>query len=170
MTERARYLRPPVRRPWWSYGVAILLAAASVWAGHYAQDTSIATGATQARLDAARVQRANAVAVKPTRAEIEEQKLWSQLVLERDFDWNGIFQALQNANHPGIELLEFRPEKRLSVIILRGEAQSTAALSEYVQKMGTQPAFAQIYLTKQDLRAHGPLETVGFEIRGALRH
>lgn len=170
MTDRARYLRPPVRRPRWAYGGAIVLAAASIWSGHYAQVTSLANDAARARLDAARARRANALPAKPTRAEIEQQKIWSQLALERDFDWNGIFQALQDTNHPGIELLEFRPEKRQGVIILRGEAQSTAALSEYLQMISAQPAFAQIYTTKQDLRAHGQLETVGFEIRGTLRH
>lgn len=168
MTSLSHYLRPPLRRPWWVYGSAVLLMGVSAWAGYYAHVTDVANDATLALINAEQAKRARAVPAKPTRAQIEEQKQWEQLARERDFNWGGIFQALQNANHPGIELLEFRPEKRQGVIILRGEAQSTTALSEYLQKIRAQPAFAQIYLTKQDLRAHGQLETVGFEIRGSL--
>lgn len=169
MTDRSRYLRPSLHRPWWTYAGGIVLGLAALWAGHYAHVTSAAAGAAQARLEAAQARRASAVPAKPTRAQLDQLKLCEQLALERDFNWAGIFQALQNADHPGIELLEFRPEKRQYVITLRGEAQSTAALSEYLQRIGAQPAFAQIYLTKQDLRAHGQLETVGFEIRGSLQ-
>lgn len=169
MSKLSHYLQPPRRRPWWSYAGAVMLAAVSAAAGHYAYVTSLANDTALAYLDAEQVRRAAAVPAKPTRAEVEQKKQWEQLALERDFDWNAIFRALEKANHPDIELLEFHPEKRQGVIILRGEARSVEALSNYLQKIGEQPAFSQLYLTRQDLRSHGQLETLGFEIRGTLR-
>lgn len=168
MTRLSRYLHPPLRRPWWSYAGAVVLIAGAAWAGHDAWVTRLATQAVLARLEVEEARRIASVPVPPTRLELEQKKQWEELTLERSFDWNGVFLALQHANHPGIELLEFRPEKRQGVIVLRGEARSVAALSEYLQKISAQPAFKQIYLTRQDLRAHGQLETVGFEIRGTM--
>lgn len=169
MTKLNVYLQPVRQRPWWIYLGAITLVAVSLWAANYAYTTSMVTQLTFARLEKQERQRTAALPTKPTRAQIEEEKLWEQLALERDFDWQSLFVALQNANHQGIELLEFRPEKRQGVIVLRGEAKSVFDLSAYLQKISEQPAFVQIYLTKQDLRAHGQLETIGFEIRGNLK-
>ena len=169
MSDLSPCLRPRRPRPWWSYAGAIALVAGSLWAAHYARVTSMATTALLARVDAEQARRAAAVPAQPTPAELEEKKQWEQLALERDFDWDSIFLALQDANHADIELLEFRPEKRQGVLVLRGEAKSVAALSAYLQQVAAQPAFEQVYLTRQDLRAHGPLETVGFELRGKLR-
>ena len=168
MSDLSRYVQPARRRPWWAYAGAIALAAASAWAGQLAWVTSLASSAALARLGTEQARRAAAVPPKPTRIQLEQQKQWEQLALERDFNWDIVFQALENANHPDIELLDFRPEKRQGVIILRGEARSVTALSDYLQKLGTQRAFSRVYLTRQDLRAHGQLETVGFEIRSTL--
>lgn len=168
MNTLSSCLRPKWPRPWWSYASAAILATGSLWAAHYASVTSGGNDILRERIDAEHARRAAAVPAKPTPAELELKKQWQQLALERDFDWESIFLALQNANHTDIELLEFRPEKRQGVIVLRGEAKSAGALSEYLQKVAGQPAFEQVYLTRQDLRAHGPLETVGFEMRGKL--
>lgn len=168
MSELSHYLQPVRHRPRWVYAGALTLATLSTWAGYFAWVTSLSNSAALANWEAEQARQAATILHKPTRLQLEQKKHWEELALERDFNWDSVFQALQNANHPDIELLDFRPEKRQSVIILRGEARSVTALSEYLQKLTAQPAFTRVYLTRQDLRAHGQLETVGFEIRSTL--
>lgn len=169
MTNLSTFLQPLRRRNWWVYGCAVALAGVAAWCGHYAVSTDVATRQQLARIDSAQALRAAAIPAKATPVQLEQKRHLQQLRLERDFNWDGVFQALQNANHPDIELLEFRPDKQQRVMVLGGEARTAAALSDYLQKLSAQPVFAQAYLTRQNVAEHGALQTVAFEIRARLR-
>lgn len=168
MTASISLITPPRRRSAKLYLGAAVLAVMSGICGYDAYLTNSAEQTVIARIGHEQSRQLASIPMKPSRTDFEQRKQFEQVSLERDFDWNGVFFALQRANHPEIELLEFRPEKRQRVMILRGEAKSVLALAEYLGKMNQQRIFRRVYLTRQDLRSHGAVETVGFEMRAEL--
>lgn len=168
MNELSKYVEPPRRASWWPISLAIGLIATSWWCVEYAETAKKATAQQLAMLALVQAKHTASRPRSPSRQELEIQKQWHQLILERDFDWENVFQGLQNANHPHIELLEFRPDKQQSVLVLVGEAKTAAALSDYLLKLAEQPTFARVYLARQSPKILGQAGAVTFELRGKL--
>jgi hypothetical protein len=168
MLEPQRYLKPRTR--WrgalWAAAFTLLVVALALtflaWENY--------TLAQSHEYSIARLRAASKPqpVVKPSRAELDAQKRWASLELERAFAWYPVFLALEAANSDGIELLEFSPDKQARRLVLRGEARDIASLFNYVQALSAQPPFRQVYLAQQRMKVTGALTTVAFEIRAQL--
>ncbi len=169
MTNMHNYLRPRPRFVPLAIGGALALAVLAVYAATMAvgQHTQAEAVTQQAeRLRAAQVVKPAPVASK---SEVEEQKRWAVFKAERDFSWTPLFNALQVAGNPNIELLEFQPDKAGSRIMLRGEAKDEEALISFMETLAAQPLFQNVHLSHRKTKRRDRLVTVAFEIKAAMR-
>jgi Tfp pilus assembly protein PilN len=106
--------------------------------------------------------------IKVSSKDLEFQKKWAQLSAERDFPWTRLFQAIERSSNKEIELLELAPDKNSRLIILRGEAKSVNALTDFLDRLSAQEGLSGVHLSHQELTQRERLETISFEIKAKL--
>lgn len=162
------YTRPRAQVAPWVAVLATLSIVAAAAAGWLVWGQEQAGAALRQQLAVARA----ATAVKPapslSKAEVEQAKRWSELQKERDFDWTRLFNALEMAGGPDIELLEFRPDKTGSTVVLRGEAKDEAALLDFMERLAGSKALKQVFLSHRKIRKRDRLVTLVFEIKASI--
>jgi hypothetical protein len=168
MPDYRALLRPRPKWPWAAWILAAVLLAAAGWLAALAMQTAGDTAQRQVALKAEQARRRQRPAPPPSRATQDEQKRWAALAMERAFSWYPVFRALEQANSPDIELLEFLPDKGSRRIALRGEAHSVGTLTDYLASLSEQQVLAEVYLAKQKNINRGGMTPVSFEIRASL--
>ena len=168
MSDLSRYLFPHQHSSRWLWALVLILACLTVWLGFQAYQFHIQTAEIQTRVEKLRVRQAALEKSKPTQKELEEQKRWTALKQERDFPWERIFKAVERASSKDIELLEFEPDKRNRIIVLRGEARDLAALVSYLERLSLQAGLSDVHLVHQQNVTRDRLETVSFEMKATL--
>jgi len=168
MADLSRYLRPYWHSSPWIWAAVLLLACMAAWLAGQAYELHTQALETQDRVEKLLARQAELAKFKPTPKELDELKRWTALKLERDFPWQKVFKAVERANSKDIELLEFQPDKRNRVIVLRGEARDLAALVSYLERLTLQAGLREVYLVHQQTVARDRLETVSFEIKATL--
>ncbi|MBJ7311489.1 PilN domain-containing protein [Rugamonas sp. CCM 8940] len=163
------YLKPRPRFVVLLVGAALVLGILAIYAaamavGRHTQADAIVQQAE--RLRVAQVVKPTPV---PSRTELEEQKRWAVFKLERDFSWAPLFNALQVAGNPNIELLEFQPDKAGGRVMLRGEARDEEALIAFMETLAAQPLLRNVHLSHRKIKRRDRLVTVAFEIKAAMR-
>lgn len=162
------YLKPRTRwlKFYWLAPLSLcaLACALAVLASQSAKRASRLDESNRLLMSARKV----AVVPKPQPAALEEQRRWAELKVERGFPWSVVFDAVEQADRPNIELLEFRPDKRNRRVILRGEALDHESLSAYLEALTAQPAFRQVHVLHLQSISHDKLATVGFEIKANI--
>lgn len=162
------YLRPRV-----SVGLPMLLLATLLSTGA----AGVLWMALQQNADGAMLSRQiasarAATAVRPlpalSKTEVDQNKRWAELQKERDFAWTPLFNALEAAGNPDIELLEFRPDKPGSTVVLRGEARDEAALLDFMERLAGSPILKRVLLSHRKIRKRDRLVTVAFELKAQL--
>lgn len=170
MNSPERYLRPRPRLSASLWLLPLGLLAASLALGMHGISASSSLASLQAHHDAL-VAAQSLKPVPPARpADVELQKRWKELLVERDFPWQGVFAAVERVDRTSIELLEFRPDKRTGRIVLRGEARDVDALTGYLEALSSDPSLEKVHLVHRQLIARNALQTVGFEIKARLRN
>lgn len=94
---------------------------------------------------------------------------WILLQRERNVDWDGIFQIIEDAATEDIGLLEFAPDKQTRRIILRGEAKNNAGLVAYLDALTDHPKLRDVRLVRRELVEREKVVTVEFQAEAALR-
>jgi hypothetical protein len=151
----------------WLISVALLFGAAGLvhltWleAGRVEQ--------TESAIDVQERSQKRVVIPRKSAEELTRQRHWSEFRAERDFPWARVFEAVERSDRSNIELLEFRPEKASSSIILRGEALDREALATYVELLAIQPVFRQLHLLHLQTVKREKISSVSFEIKAAIR-
>jgi hypothetical protein len=162
------YLRAQPHHTLWLWLSAGLLLAVSACFGVLAYQQHRVVAQATLRNDKLLAMQAATIVPTASRSEQEEQKRWAQLKIERDFPWSPVFQAVERASNPDIELLEFKPDKLNRRITLGGEARSRQALIVYLDALAAQAGLNNVYLTHQQTVERGTLETISFEIKAGL--
>lgn len=168
MADLSRYLRPHSHSSRWIWAAVLLLVGMAAWLAAQAYEFHTQVLEMQARVEKLLVQQAALAKSKPTPKELDEQKRWTALKLERDFPWQRVFKAVERANSKDIELLEFQPDKRNRIIVLRGEARDFAAIVSYLDRLALQAGLSEVHLLHQQNVMRDRLETVAFEIKATL--
>jgi hypothetical protein len=168
MTDLSRYLCPQPRSSRWIWVLISALVLGAAWLGAQAYQLHTQAVATQARVDKLRERQAAQAKIKPSVKELEEQKKWAALKQEQDFPWQKVFKAVERASSKEIELLEFQPDKRNRIIVLRGEARDEAALVAYLDRLAMQTGLRDVHLLHQQNVTRDRLETVSFEMKARL--
>lgn len=168
MSELVDYLKPSGRHNRVLGLLAVSLLIGSIMLSLSAWEIYRVSEKKQARQQRLLVAQAKKIPPKPTRQEEGEQKRWAELRQERDFNWNHIFIALEKTVTPGIALLEFEPDKRNKIIVLRGEAKDRNSLTSFVANLAQQGSLDKVHLVHQQNLSTDHLETISFEIKAAL--
>lgn len=167
MTALDQYLVPARRKPkrlWFLAAVGILIAVSAV-REYLETDGRV----VQLKQEAARLHVPLPATPRLSKVEAERGEYWKALATERAFDWYPVFKALERADSPDIELLEFRPDKANGQLTLRGEAKSMGALVDYLERVSGQQIVGRAYLAHQKTSVRGSLRTISFEIKSSLR-
>lgn len=164
-------LQPRRRGQVWLWVVALSAILASLYMGHTAWRTGIATRDAEASLQRVTAQLQRRVVPAPvlSRAEIEQSRRWSALAAERAYSWYPLFQALEKSSSDDVELLEFMPDKAAHSVVLRGEARTVEDLNAYLAALAAQHALRNVHLVHQKNASRGGLLLVQFEIRALIR-
>ncbi|MES2069872.1 MAG: PilN domain-containing protein [Pseudomonadota bacterium] len=168
-TDLLRYLQPRPRHSWRLWTIVVLLLALVGWIGFATYKESQDTDHIFARIDKLRVAQQKSIIPAPTPQEEADAKKWAELRIERGFDWELIFSAVERATRADIELLEFQPDKSSHTITLGGEAKNQKALVTFLTALASQPGFHNVHLTHQQAVVRDRLETVSFEIKANLK-
>lgn len=162
------YLRPPIRqsRPLWfaiitAAGISLALGAQAYQQYQRAEQ---ATLRNQELLAA----KAQTIVPLPSSVDLDKQKRWAALKVERDFAWEPLFHAVEQAANSDIELLEFQPEKNSRHMTLRGEARDRKALTTFIAALAAPRSLGNVHLVHQQTMTRDRLETVSFEIKATL--
>ncbi|WP_373987771.1 PilN domain-containing protein [Duganella sp. BuS-21] len=165
MKNLSDYLKPRARYVGPFICCCLALLGAATWLAVEAVLQHQQLARTALRYDALRASLVVPPPPKLKPSELENQKRWSALRLEREFSWDAIFVAIERASSTEIELLEFKPAKLDLTLSLRGEARDADALIEFLAALSRQPALQAVHLTRQKRKPHGQLETIEFEVR-----
>jgi hypothetical protein len=169
MTKMHNYLRPRPRFVALLTGGALALCVLAVYVAAMAVGQHTQAGAVALQAERLRAAQVVKPAPLPSKGEVEAQKRWAVFKAERDFSWAPLFNALQVAGNPNIELLEFQPDKAGSRIMLRGEAKDEEALISFMETLAGQPLFQNVHLSHRKTKRRDRLVTVAFEIKAAMR-
>lgn len=168
MADLSRYLRPGPQSSRWMGALAAMFVLLAAWLGLQAYQLHAQAADIQSRIDRLRERQAAQAKIKPSVKEIDDQKKWMTLKQEQDFPWQSIFKAVERASSKDIELLEFQPDKRNRIIVLRGEARDQAALVAYLDRLTMQAGLRGVHLLHQQNVTRERLETVSFEMKASL--
>ena len=165
MDELSRYLKPVSARGHLLWMSSIALMACSFW-GATTVHRSFELLVRQKML-VSELQRTTRVtpAAKPSHADQETERHWVALLHEREFSWYPLFAALERTSNPDIALLEFLPDKASGAVTLKGYARDMGAANAYLDALGSNPIFREVYLSHQKKVQQGPLSVFSFEIR-----
>lgn len=146
-------------------GILLLVSIGAAWQAfeYYQSAESIST-----RMRELQSRRKPVVQPRPSRADAEIQRHWNSLRAEQSFQWYRVFHALEAANNPDIELLEFVPDKAARRIVLRGEARNLEALTAYLGALAEQSAFNDLHLAHQKMVHRSGMDLLTFEIRSVI--
>lgn len=169
MDNLEKYLRPQRRDTPLLSAVAMLLMGCAIVLAIQGLDLHQGASLQQERNDRAAAQAAQPAARKPTKAEQEQTRHWSELEAERNFEWTRLFRAVERADSADIELMELAPDKRNRKVLLRGQARNSQALINYIDALSEQQMFKQIYLGHQQTTTKDGTETIAFEIKLSLQ-
>lgn len=159
-------LRPRLRYGTWLVALAIGLVSTACYLLIASEDFSRSTDSL--RQQTAALQAPRYVPPPPSRSELEMNKRWEALALERGFRWYPLFVAIENASMDDVELFEFEPDKAGRTLTLRGEARTMDALIAYLDQLAKQAPFRSVHLTHQQKKARDSLAVVSFEVQAAL--
>lgn len=162
-------LRPRARRRWLAWLAAAGALCAAAWLGTQASHEVAHAQRMNHELEAARSRVTLRPPAPPSRAMLEEKRRWDALAAERAFNWYPVFRGLERASSADIELLEFVPDKAHRRITLHGEARDMAALTAYMQLLGEQPPFFEVYLAKQKNLSRAGMSLLSFELRARIQ-
>lgn len=162
-------LRPRTRHVMRRWGLAAALFAMSAAMGGLAWQRHLADAADAERIARLRAQTMRQRPVPPKPMDAKETAQWQQLQGARDFPWEQVFQAIENASTADVELLDFAPDKSHRRIVLHGEAKDAEALTSYLDVLTEQKQLHGVYLARRQAIERDKLVTVEFEIRGALK-
>lgn len=168
MNSTRRLMIPRPRHGVWLWLMTGILFAVAASCATDAYSLSEASAADV--LQAERLRRQSKAKPQPNlgKNQVEEQKRWASLQLEKSFDWYPVFAALERSSESDIELLEFHPDKAGRRLVLRGEARSLEALADYMQRLSEQRALSAVYLAHEKGMVRGRLTTVSFEIGATI--
>jgi Tfp pilus assembly protein PilN len=165
MRTLERLIRPRGRLPWIWIGA---FACASVALMLLSEGWHAQVRAALAAQSRARAERMRTVPKAPSRQELDDQKRWAALEMERTFAWDRVFKVIEQSADPDVELLEFHPDRQQRTVLLKGVAASPDALFRYLENLAAQPALAQVHLYHRQPAERGRLHAVEFEIRAGL--
>jgi Tfp pilus assembly protein PilN len=163
-----QYLMPRRRHVWRWWGLLVLLLAAIVGLGWRAWQDYAQTARLKARLERLQDTQAKLHPPPPDKLADETAKKWAALQAERGFAWEPLFRAVERSTGPGVELLEFQPDKATRTVSLSGEAKDQRALIAFLNALAAQSILRNVYLAHQQVVAHDRLETISFEIKATL--
>lgn len=169
MTDLAHYLRPVSRSRVPMLAGTALLAAFAMWLGQDAMSQHQFLQVLEQQSEQLRRVQAIKPAPKASRAELDEQKQWAALEIERSFSWTPLFSALEATGNPNIELLQFQPDKRGQLVTLQGEAKDEASLVAFMEALSDQRALRHVHLRHRKVKHRDRLTTLAFEIRANIQ-
>lgn len=162
-------LRPRPRLRWLAWLAAAISVGAATWLCVQLQQQAERAERLGTEAQVLRSRLTRRPAPPPSRAVLEERRRWDSLAGERAFNWYPVFRGLEQASSADIELLEFLPDKANRRITLHGEARDMAALTAYMQALGQQQPFADVYLARQKNLSRAGLSLLSFELRARIQ-
>jgi len=167
MTDFVRLIKPRPRGRKPLFLAAAVLIAGAVGLASQSMDLQ-QKAATLKSQQTQRQAQMLAARVQLSKDDIEAARKWSVLTQERHYPWAKVFRAVERANDPDIELLEFRPDRQQGTVVLKGEARSAESIARYLELLQADTAFRRVYLTHTAHVEHGRLLTRAFEIHALL--
>lgn len=159
------FVRTTPRRPW--LGGALLGCGATalllVWQAGQHGEQDIAG----LQLQLARANRAQqAEQAKPAPAE-DPNALAAAFGLRRQWriDWDGLYQALEQAQFKGIALLQLLPDARRGQLKLAGEALSEADLHDYLRRLQQTGRLREAVLAQSAVDEKQPHRPIRFQLQ-----
>lgn len=168
MDHMVNYLKPAARHTARLVLIALALLAASIWLALLARTEHDKAGAWSAQEKTLRSANRPKPAPALSKAQIDDLKRWNALKVERSFNWEPVFVAVERAGNADIELLAFQPDKSARQLVLRGEAKDGLAVVEFIERLGRQKVLADVHLTRQKNMPRVRMTTVAFEIKATL--
>ncbi|MDQ1813296.1 hypothetical protein RBA41_08270 [Massilia sp. CCM 9210] len=169
MNSMTHYLFPAVRLSWRLLGFAAGIVLLTAYLMLQCQELSEQARQMEVlgdRLGAAQIHRP---VPKKSKTAQEEQKRWAALKAEREFSWQFVFAAVEEAGSDDVELLELLPDKAGRRIVLRGEARDQVSLLAFIDALDEQEALDKVHLTHQIKKKRERLETISFEVKASMK-
>ncbi|MCU6433675.1 hypothetical protein LPB67_07770 [Undibacterium sp. Jales W-56] len=167
-TELSDLLQPRLHYGVRLWGIAILLTFCAGWLAGEAYNTTNRTTTVREKTNSIKLGILKTQPPKLNKQEEEIEKKWTELAIERKFEWDVLFQSIEHASNPDIELLEFQPDKTSRTVSFMGEAKNHKALIQFIQALSKQIMFRQVYLVHQQTLLRDRLQTISFEIKCAI--
>jgi hypothetical protein len=141
--------------------VLVLVAAGAAYAAFLAYRQAAVQALSNEKLRSLQA----AVFQSPSLQDKELQRQWAVLRQERIFPWARVFRAVEHAADRDIELLEFRPDRRQGMLVLKGEGRTAESVMRYLERLQDDATFSRVYLVHTASVERGRLLTREFELR-----
>ncbi len=151
-----------------SWLLFVLGLAVAGWALHAWQDADATRQAVAAHL-ASLQDKPAAKALKPTRVDavvLSRERGDAAARSQLSLPWARLLETLQNSRPPEIALLNLDADGRRGDFTLAALARSHAAMLDYFHELQRAPGFAQVSLSRHELREVDGVQAVYFNLRG----
>lgn len=149
----------------WAAAVAGLgLCVAAAAAGYSLSQRSDAARAESSRIQvrlAGREQPARRAAALPE----AQANAVNEVVARLNLPWRDLFQAVEAATPGGIALLELTPDAGRHTLKGSAEAKTGDDMLDYITRMGGQPFFSSVVLTRHEINSQDPNKPLRFQFQ-----
>ena len=115
----------------------------------------------------ARQSRSRPAPAKPVPA--AETSAVAALIDQLNLPWAGLLDALEQADQPGVAVLELTPLPRQRMLRGTAEARNIGAMLAYLRRLQSQPAFDAARLVRHEHTDQDPTQPVRFEFEATWR-
>jgi hypothetical protein len=162
------YVAPPRRARWPG---AVLLALSVVVAGGVVEryrDARAELAAVEAAEGLVNLDRTSTKAIPRARLD-EETKMVNEVVRQLGLPWARMIAAVEKASTGEVVVMQMQPDAQQRLLRLTAEAKNRQAMLQYVRRLGGDPALADVYLLRDEVRTEQPGRPIQFTVQATLR-
>jgi Tfp pilus assembly protein PilN len=92
-----------------------------------------------------------------------QAKAVNEVVSRLNLPWRDVFQSIEAATPATIALLELAPDAERHALKGMAEAKTSDDMLAYISRLGEQPFFSSVQLTRHELNEHDPNKPIRFQ-------
>lgn len=93
----------------------------------------------------------------------QQAKAVNDIVARLNLPWSEVFASIESATPATIALLELRPDPERHAVRGTAEARSSDDMLAYIAKLGQQPFFSSVLLSKHEVNEQDPNKPLRFQ-------
>ena len=162
------YLAAP-RVPLWP-GLLVLVVSIAVSAELFVRYRDTQAELARLQLAGSMVPAQRRAPPAPSRERLDaEMRNAESVVRQLALPWAGIIQAIEASATRDVVILQLQPDADTRSLRLTAEARSREAMFDYLRRLSSAPALADVHVVNHQLQRDDPQRPIQFSVQAALK-